>query len=194
VLGRILATLGGLLVLALFAALLAPFFVDWTNFRQNFEDQASQLLGKKVVVNGEVSARLLPFPSVTMEDVTVGTDTDGTPLVRVARFSLDAELAPFLSGEARIFDMRIEEPKARIRLLPDGTLDWLRGSRPTIPARSVILEKVSVTGGTVEFIDEQTGRNRLLSELDAALSARTLAGPWSVEGEAVLDGEAGSHP
>ncbi len=189
-LGRILATLGGLLVLALFAALLAPLFVDWTNFRQNFEDQASQLLGKKVVVNGEVSARLLPFPSVTMEDVTVGTDTDGTPLVRVARFSLDAELAPFLSGEARIFDMRIEEPKARIRLLPDGTLDWLRGSKPTIPARSVILEKVSVTGGTVEFIDEQTGRNRLLSELDAALSARTLAGPWSVEGEAVLDGEA----
>lgn len=189
-LGRILVTLGGLLVVALFAALLAPLFVDWTNFRRDFEDQASQLLGKKVVVNGEVSARLLPFPSVTMEDVTVGTDVDGTPLVRIARFSLDAELAPFLSGEARIFDMRIEEPKARIRLLPDGTLDWLRGSRPSIPARMVVLEKVSVTGGSVEFIDEQSGRNRMLTELDAALSARTLAGPWSVEGRAVLDGEA----
>ncbi len=189
-LGRILVTLGGLLVVALFAALLAPLFVDWTNFRRDFEDQASQLLGKKVVVNGEVSARLLPFPSVTMEDVTVGTDVDGTPLVRIARFSLDAELAPFLSGEARIFDMRIEEPKARIRLLPDGTLDWLRGSRPSIPARTVVLEKVSVTGGTVEFVDEQSGRNRVLTELDAALSARTLAGPWSVEGRAVLDGEA----
>lgn len=189
-LGRILVTFGGLLVVALFAALLAPLFVDWTNFRRDFEDQASQLLGKKVVVHGSVSARLLPFPSVTMEDVTVGTDVDGTPLVRVARFSLDAELAPFLSGEARIFDMRIEEPKARIRLLPDGTLDWLRGSRPSIPARTVVLEKVSVTGGTVEFIDEQSGRNRVLTELDAALSARTLAGPWSVQGRAVLDGEA----
>lgn len=189
-LGRILVTFGGLLVVALFAALLAPLFVDWTNFRRDFEGQASQLLGKKVVVNGEVSARLLPFPSVTMEDVTVGTDVDGTPLVRVARFSLDAELAPFLSGEARIFDMRIEEPKARIRLLPDGTLDWLRGSRPSIPARTVVLEKVSVTGGRIEFIDEQSGRNRVLTELDAALSARTLAGPWSVQGRAVLDGEA----
>lgn len=188
-LGRILVTLGGLLVLALFSALLAPLFVDWTNFRQNFEDQASQLLGKKVVVHGDVSARILPFPSVTMEDVTVGTDVDGSPLVRVARFSLDAELAPFLSGEARIFDMRIEEPKARIRLLADGTLDWLRGSKPSIPARTVVLEKVSVTGGTIEFIDQQSGRNRLLSEVDAALSARTLAGPWSVEGRAVLDGE-----
>lgn len=191
-LGRILATLGGLLVVALFAALLAPVFVDWTNFRQNFEDQASQLLGKKVVVNGAVSARILPFPSVTMEDVTVGTDVDGTPLVRVARFSLDAELAPFLSGEARIFDMRIEEPKARVRLLADGSLDWLRGSRPSIPARTVVLEKVSVSGGTIEFIDQQSGRNRILTKFDAGLSARTLAGPWSVEGSAELDGEAAS--
>jgi len=192
VLGRILVTLGGLLVVALFSALLAPLFVDWTNFRHDFEDQASQLLGKKVVVHGTVSARILPFPSVTMEDVRVGADLDGTPLVQVARFSLDAELAPFLSGEARIFDMRIEEPKARIRLLPDGTLDWLRGSKPSIPARTVVLEKVSVTGGVIEFIDQQSGRNRILSKLDAALSARTLAGPWSVEGSAELDGEAAS--
>ncbi|MDH4442522.1 MAG: AsmA-like C-terminal region-containing protein [Rhizobium sp.] len=190
-LGRILVTLGGLLVVALFSALLAPLFVDWTNFRQDFEDQASQLLGKKVVVHGAVSARILPFPSVTMEDVTVGTDVDGSPLVQVARFSLDAELAPFLSGEARIFDMRIEQPKARIRLLADGTLDWLRGSRPTIPARTVILEKVSVTDGHIEFIDEQSGRNRVLADLDADLSARTLAGPWSISGRASLDGEVG---
>lgn len=189
-LGRILVTLGGLLVVALFAALLAPFFVDWTGFRRNFEDHASQLLGKKVVVHGAVSARILPFPSVTMEDVTIGTDVDGTPLVQVARFALDAELAPFLSGEARIFDMRIEEPKARIRLLPDGSLDWLRGSKPSIPARTVVLEKLSISGGTIEFIDQQSGRNRILSDLDAAVSARTLAGPWSVEGSAKLDGEA----
>lgn len=190
-LGRILVTLGGLLVVALFSALLAPLFVDWTNFRQDFEDRASQLLGKKVVVHGAVSARILPFPSVTMEDVTVGADVDGTPLVQVARFSLDAELAPFLSGEARIFDMRIEQPKARIRLLADGTLDWLRGSHPTIPARTVILEKVSITDGHIEFIDEQSGRNRVLADLDASLSARTLAGPWSVSGRASLDGEVG---
>ncbi|RKE84351.1 AsmA-like C-terminal region-containing protein [Rhizobium sp. AG855] len=190
-LGRILVTLGGLLVVALFAALLAPFFIDWTSFRQDFESRASQLLGKKVVVHGAVSARILPFPSVTMEDVTVGTDVDGSPLVQIARFSLDAELAPFMSGEARIFDMRIEQPKARIRLLADGTLDWLRGSRPSIPARTVILERVSVTGGHVEFIDEQSGRNRVLSDLDADISARTLAGPWSVSGRASLDGEVG---
>ncbi|RCW28406.1 AsmA-like protein [Ciceribacter lividus] len=190
-LGRILVALGGLLVAALFAALLAPFFVDWTNFRSDFEDQASRILGKKVTVHGAVEARILPFPSVTLHDVTVGSDRDGSPLVSVARFSMDAELAPFLSGEARIFDMRIEEPKARIRLLSDGTLDWARGSAAEIPARTVVLERVHVSGGVVEFIDEQSGRTRIVSGFDADMSARSLAGPWTVDGHASVDGEAG---
>lgn len=190
-LGRILVTLGGLVVVALFVALLAPFFVDWTSFRQEFEDRSSRILGKKVTVHGTVSARLLPFPSLSMQDVTIGADLDGSPLVTIEQFSLDAELAPLLSGEARIFDMRIEQPRARIRLLENGELDWLRGSKPTLPARTVVLENLTVTGGAVEFIDQQTGRNRLITDLDAKVSARTLAGPWSIDGRAVLDGEAG---
>nr|WP_313061671.1 AsmA-like C-terminal region-containing protein [Agrobacterium cavarae] len=191
-LGRILVFLGGLLVVALFAALLIPYFIDWTDFRRDFEDQASRILGKKVVVHGPVEARLLPFPSVTLHDVRAGTDADGSPLIQVARFSMDAELAPFLSGEARIFDMRIEEPKAKIRLLKDGTLDWMRGGRVEIPARTVVLESVNIEDGQIEFIDEQSGRNRTITGLNAAMSAKSLAGPWRAEGRAAIDGHAGS--
>lgn len=191
-LGRILVFLGGLLAVVLFSALLIPYFVDWTDFRRDFEDQASRILGKKVVVHGRVEARLLPFPSVTLHDVRAGTDADGSPLIQVARFSMDAELAPFLSGEARIFDMRIEEPKAKIRLLKDGTLDWMRGSRAEIPARTVVLESVQIEGGQIEFIDEQSGRNRVVTGLNADMSANSLAGPWKAEGRAAVDGHPGS--
>lgn len=191
-LGRILVFLGGLLAVVLFSALLIPYFVDWTDFRRDFENQASRILGKKVVVHGRVEARLLPFPSVTLHDVRAGTDADGSPLIQVARFSMDAELAPFLSGEARIFDMRIEEPKAKIRLLKDGTLDWMRGSRAEIPARTVVLESVQIEGGQIEFIDEQSGRNRVVTGLNADMSANSLAGPWKAEGRAAVDGHPGS--
>jgi uncharacterized protein involved in outer membrane biogenesis len=191
VLGRILMTLGGLLVAALFAALFIPYFVDWSEFRRDFEDQASRILGKKVVVHGTVEARLLPFPSVTLNDVRAGTDANGEPILQAARFSMDAELAPFLSGEARIFDMRIEEPKARIRLLSDGTLEWNRGSRSQIPANAIVLESVKIERGDIEFIDEQTGRNRHLTDLNMQLSARDLFGPWRADGEAKIDGQAG---
>ncbi len=180
------------MVVALFAALIAPMFVDWTDFRKDFEREASRIMGKPVVVHGTVDARLIPFPSVTLNDVRVGQSETGEPLIQVSRFSMDAELAPFLSGEALIFDMRLEAPRAKIRLLPDGTLDWARGRKASIPAKNVVLESVSITGGQIDFIDEQTGRTRRIADLSADLSARSLAGPWKIEGRAALDGEAGS--
>ena len=190
-LGRILVGLGGLLVALLFAALIAPLFIDWTGFRQEFEEQASRIIGKKVVVHGTVDARFIPFPSVTLHDVRVGSEADGTPLVQVAEFSMDAELAPFLSGEALIFDMRISKPKARIRLLKDGRLDWMRGSQASIPAKTVVLENVRISDGDIEFIDEQSGRTRRVTGLNADMSATSLAGPWRIDGSGALDGEKG---
>ncbi|MDR6818389.1 uncharacterized protein involved in outer membrane biogenesis [Neorhizobium sp. 2083] len=187
-LGRILLAFGGLVVVALFTALIAPFFVDWSSLRVGFEEQASRILGKKVTVHGSVDARILPFPSVTLHDVRVGADTDGQPLIQVAQFSMDMELAPFLSGEARIFDMRVEQPKARVRVLKDGTLDWMRGSRAAIPARTVVIEDVHVTGGEIDLIDEQSGRSRKITGLAGDFSAGSLRGPWRGEGNATLDG------
>jgi hypothetical protein len=192
VLSRILLAVGGLVVVALFAALIAPWFIDWTDFRKEFEREASRIMGKPVVVHGSVDARLIPFPTVTLNDVRVGASEDGDPLIQVAQFSMSAELAPFLSGEALIFDMRLDRPKAKVRLLPDGTLDWARGRRASIPAKTVVLENVEISNGQIEFIDEQTGRTRRVSGLAADVSARSLAGPWKIEGRAALDGEAGS--
>ncbi|MBB4272708.1 uncharacterized protein involved in outer membrane biogenesis [Rhizobium mongolense] len=190
--GRFLVFLGGVIVVVLFVALLAPLFIDWTDFRRNFEDQASRIIGKKVTVHGTVDARLLPFPSVTLHDVRVGQESNGQPIVQIEQFAMDAELAPFLSGEALIFDMRVVNPKLRLRLLKDGTLDWMRGSRPEIPAKTVVLESVHITGGDVQFIDDQSGRARSITGLNAEMSARSLAGPWRIEGDAALDGEHGS--
>lgn len=191
-LGRIFVAIGGLLVVALFLALLAPHFIDWTDFRRDFELQASRIIGKKVVVHGAVDARILPFPSVTMNDVRVGEDVSGQALVSAESFSMETELAPFLSGEALIYNMRIDKPKLRLKLTEDGTLDWVRTGTPEIPASTVVLEQVTVTGGDVLFIDEQTGRNRHITGLDMDLSAKTLAGPWKVSGKGALDGHSGS--
>nr|WP_281431854.1 AsmA family protein [Rhizobium setariae] len=184
--------IGGVLVVALFAALLAPYFIDWTDFRKDFETQASRIIGKKVVVHGSVDARLLPFPMVTMNDVRVGETGGGEALVTAERFTMETELAPFLSGEALIYNMHIENPKVKLRLTEDGTFDWVKTGVPQIPASTVVLEKVTVSNGEVQIIDEQTGHNRHVTGLDMQLSAKTLAGPWKVSGAGAVDGQSGS--
>lgn len=183
---------GGLLVLALFAALIGPYFIDWTSYRTAFEREASRALGQPVEVRGAADARLLPFPSVTFGDVAIGRDQDGRPLMTVANFSMDAELAPFLSGEIRIFDMRLEEPSVRLRIEPDGTLDWALSRKPAAPGDTVVLENVTITDGEILVVDAQNGRQHRISDLDATLSARSLAGPYRIQGSATMLGRHGS--
>ena len=47
-------------ILALTAALVGPYFVDWNRFRPQFEAEASRVIGVKVRVEGALDARLLP--------------------------------------------------------------------------------------------------------------------------------------
>ncbi len=186
-LARLFVALGGLLILVLTAALVGPYFVDWSSYRENFEREASRIFGRDVEVRGTASARILPFPSVTFTDVVV-RNASGEEAMTVSSFAMDAELAPFLSGEVLIFDMRIDDADVVIRLDQGGMPDW--AVRPSVPvgADNVTLENVTVTNGSVRIVDGGSGREHVLSDVQATLSARSLAGPWRADGMAELDG------
>jgi hypothetical protein len=139
-------------------------------------------------VKGEATARLLPFPSVTFTDVEVAGTTPGEPAMTVENFSMDVELAPFMRGEVLIFDMRIVRPRARLSLGVDGGLDWAIRPGATFDPRQVKLEKVTVTEGRIEIAHAASGRVHTVTELNADVSAQSLAGPWRVAGTARLDG------
>ena len=78
---RLFAFLGGLLVLALIAALVAPPYIDWNQFKARFETEASLALGLPVKVKGQASARLLPLPSVTFTELEIGDEDSEKPLL-----------------------------------------------------------------------------------------------------------------
>lgn len=179
-------------MLALFTALIGPYFIDWTSYRAAFEQEATRALGQTVTVRGDADARLLPFPSLTFSDVAIGADDNGQPLMTVDRFSMDAELAPFLRGEILIFDMRLERPSVTLRIRPDGQLDWALRRTPSTPGETVVLEKVSVSEADIRIIDEQNNRSHYVQSVDAVGSAKSLSGPWHVEGTARILGMTGA--
>ncbi|HRP79233.1 MAG TPA: hypothetical protein PL183_09055 [Aquamicrobium sp.] len=185
---RLFVAIGGLIVLALTAALVAPYFVDWTSYRADFEREAGRILGREVTVRGSATARLLPFPSVSFTDVAVAGTAPGETAMTVETFSMDAELAPFMRGDVHIFDMRLVRPAVFVDLAADGALDW--AMRPSVPvgASHISLERLTVTEGKVELRHAASGRIHRLTEINADISARALTGPWRVDGSLRLDG------
>nr|WP_255341084.1 AsmA-like C-terminal region-containing protein [Jiella sp. LLJ827] len=179
---------GGLLVLALLGALVAPYFIDWTAYRADFEREASKILGREVTVKGAASARLLPFPSVTFDEVEV-KGPEGEALLTVDRFRMDAELAPYLSGEIFIYSMALERPTVRLPIRADESIRWVVDN-PEIPTgATVVLENVVIEDGTVIIDDESIGRTKTLLDIDATLSAESLAGPVDGTGSFTVDGQ-----
>lgn len=187
-LARLFVLIGGLVVLLLVAALVAPYFIDWANYRADFERQAGHVLGREVRVEGAARARLLPFPSVTFSDVVVAGSDPQEPAMTVEEFSMDAELAPFLRGELLIFDMRLIRPHVRIRIDDAGRIDWTaRPSSPFDPGQ-VSLERLTITEGRIT-VDQHAGkRSIVLDDINSEMSARSLAGPWRLQGSLNMDG------
>ena len=169
------------------AALVAPHFINWTGYRADFEREASAILGRQVTVKGDAQARLLPFPSVTFSDVAVAGAGD-QPAMTVETFSMDSELAPFLRGEFLIFDMRLTKPKAVVEVAENGAVDWIM--RPAIPFESaqISVEKLTVTDGQIEIRHGLSGRTHRLTAINTQLSAKSLAGPWRLDGSVEFDG------
>ncbi len=160
---------------------MAPYFVDWMNYRSNFEVAASKILGQPVKVEGKASARLLPFPSVTFENVRVGNDPL-EPDITIAQFSMDAELAPFLRGEVLIFDMRIDRPRLFARVSPDHKLLWSLKPQAPKGVESVKVESLTISDGAIEIDDQSTGRLVVVDAINANVSADSLTGPWRFAG------------
>lgn len=187
ILVRLFIFLGGLFALGLIALLIGPYFIDWTDYRSQFQQQASRILGQKVVVNGDAELRILPFPSLTFNDLTVGESQSGQPMMTAKQFEVDIEISPFLSGEILIFDMRVVEPELTITLLADGTLDWALRSEKQLSGKTLVLEKITVTDGKITLIDLQNQRRERITNINATLAAPEISGPWDIDGTATLE-------
>jgi uncharacterized protein involved in outer membrane biogenesis len=179
-----------LVVVALFAALIVPWFVNWNDYRTAFETEAEKILGHPVRVNGTATASILPSPSLTFTDVEVG-DPAGVPLMTVKQFSATIELIPLLQGEIRVVAMKLEQPDIRVGLDGNGTAEWLmrsEASRGLSPGK-VVLEDVEVVGGRLTYTDVRSGIVLAFNGIQAAIDARSLLGPWHVDGSYLQNGQ-----
>ena len=174
----------------LFAALVVPFVVDWNAFRPTFEREAEKVLGQSVNVDGDVTLRILPMPYLEVTDIRVGGSAD-QPMLEIARFSTRVELIPLLSGDIRVAEMTIDRPVAAVTVDESGAIDWLKRSAASqsLDPTAVTLQHVTVRGGSLSYLDSRSGRVLALSAIDAGIDARSLLGPWKVEGNLTIEGQ-----
>jgi hypothetical protein len=185
---RFLLLLGSLLLLALTTALIAPRFIDWSNYTDIIEEQASRVLGREVHVSGAVDLRFLPMPRIIFSDVEIASDADGSqPGFTARRMEALMSLAPFLSGETHIVELTLDSPTVRLAALGEGMSQI---ANETLDLGAVRIDEATIVDGRIERIAPDGSVQVLMEGLNASLSAPSLLGPWRVDpGSAIIAGE-----
>lgn len=172
------------IILAVLAALVGPLLIDWSGHRSIFEAEASRLLGANVRVAGEIDARLLPSPRLTLNDIEVGS---GDGKIAVRSLGIELALAPLMRGDWRATELHLAGPQVKLSVDSAGQMqapDFAVAFNPDI----LMVERLSIEDGKISFVDTASGGTVTLNRLWFNGEARSLIGPFRGEG-AVTIGE-----
>ncbi|HSM39661.1 MAG TPA: AsmA family protein, partial [Afifellaceae bacterium] len=192
ILNRLYIAIGLLIILVLSTALVAPYLIDWTSYRQTFEREAGAYLGRPVTVAGKASVRLLPTPILNFTNVRVGDEAD--PDLTVENLRAELELPALLRGDVRIVQMRVDRPTMRLDIaalsVPRSETPDVSEADRSLDPDAVSLDSLEISSGQMLLYDSRTGRQWAVESLNAQLEARSLNGPGKIEGGLVIDGSA----
>lgn len=192
---RVGVTLAVLLVLGLGLSAMVPA----ERVAQAVSSQFEAMTGRKMQLQGEVKPRLWPSLGVSTGPVTIANaewaESD-QPLFQAQGLSIDVNLGAFLGGEVKILGLAADRPEINLERNADGEANWVfaagtsggAGSVPA-PATGFTLDKGTIAGGSIRYVDRQSGREIALDDVDATLSIPDFSGPFTLTASGLSKGQ-----
>jgi len=166
-------------IIALVAALVGPHFVDWNQFRPQFEAEASRVLGAPVRVDGSLDARLLPTPTLHLRSVAVGGPND-PKRISAERLDVEFSLSSAMRGEWRASELSIDGFAVGFGIDKQGRFESpLRSSQFNFGALTI--DRLNLNG-QVKLHDASSGASLQLDNFKFSGDVRALAGTMRGEG------------
>ena len=195
-----------LIVLVVGALLVAPSFWDWNGEKGRLAALVKAQTGRDLEIAGDVSLRLLPTPAFSARQVILANLEGGSDaaMVRLEELQISIGLLPLLRGELLVNSVTLVKPEVLLEVLQDGRANWQfaeiqadsatspGGAEPGLAAAATVqpirIDSFLIEDGRLRYRDARSGREEIVSGLDAELAAESLAGPFAGSGAAVYEG------
>ncbi|MBI5263277.1 MAG: AsmA family protein, partial [Bradyrhizobium sp.] len=155
-----------------------PYFIDWNQFRPQFEAEATRIIGTPVHVGGELDARLLPTPTLRLRSVTVGGANDPGKL-HAEKLDVEFSLGSLMRGEWRATELTVNGMAVDLGLDAKGRVD-LPAANGTFDPASLSIDRLNLTG-RIALHDAASRSTLELNDIAFSGDVRSLAG--SVRGD-----------
>lgn len=213
---KLLYGLIGAVVVAVAAALIVPSFIDWNSYKAQLAEQVRSATGRELVINGDLDLSVLPSPRLSAEDVRLANvaGASAPEMARLKALRVSVRFAPLISGRLEIESLALIDPVIELERLADGRVNWELGKpdkdgRAAVPrgragdrapaspaiapdggADAFSLDSLRIVNGTAIYRDIASKTVERVDKLDMEISARSLSGPFSLEGRLTARGVA----
>ncbi|NIY77408.1 AsmA family protein [Thalassospira sp. HF15] len=120
---KILAAFGAILVVLVAALLIIPSLIDWNGYKAQISQAVRDATGRELDLAGDLSMSLIPSPSLTATDVSLGNvaGAQDADMVEIGEVRVSVALMPLLTGNVQVTEVSLINPVISIETFEDGT-------------------------------------------------------------------------
>ena len=201
---RILAGIGGLLLLLLIAVAIAISTVDVKSFIGPVQKRVKDATGRDLTVGGGVDLKFSLEPKLVAQDVSLSNPpgAKSPQMLMAKRVEVQFALLPLLHREFQVRSLALIEPRIALETDAKGVGNWDFSSasapagapKPAAPDGTATMGgffvgDFSITNGMLTYLDGETGKLTTVTIADFGLKARDPQSPV----DATLPRQRGRH-
>ncbi|WP_288350475.1 AsmA family protein [uncultured Thalassospira sp.] len=120
---KILAVIGALVVVLVAALLIIPSLIDWNGYKAQITQAVRDATGRELVLTGDLSMSLIPSPSLSASQVTLGNlpGAQDADMVSIEEARVSVALMPLLTGNIQVTEVSLIDPVIAIETFDNGT-------------------------------------------------------------------------
>ncbi|MAF68192.1 MAG: hypothetical protein CMH25_02475 [Micavibrio sp.] len=192
-------------VLLVVTAFVAPSFVDWSKYKPTIQNEIQAKTGYTVNLDGDIALAILPYPHLSVENVTVLNDKEALVSLQEANISVD--LIPLLSKNISISSVELVKPVISLATNKQGVGNWVVQSQEKREAQikqdvresqqantgeepkqsEFKISKLVITDGQLTYKDGVKGTTTIAKDVNVEGGLKSLNGPYDFDGSLALN-------
>lgn len=186
----------GAITVILGAVSVTLYLVDWNQYRDTLAGLASERLGMRVELAGDLNLGFLPRPTVTAQAVRLSPQQDGfnDTIATADKIEMHLGLTALMRGSMQLQSLVFEGLSAGLVEMPEG---WTIEGWPTTDSADtqegdgtlLSLDRFRIKSGSIS-VRPLGSKPLVLDGVDIVLTGQLPGGPLDLEGAAFIEGTA----